>query len=100
LKISLTVKGVNAYFTRKKRMPSKYVTRREQIINFIKEVIIPAVEKQKTGNYDKAVNVIIVHKSVSKNMAQECLDAVIDAGLLKKKKAGELIKGREGAISL
>lgn len=81
-------------------MPSKYITRREQIINFIKEAIIPAVEKADTGSYEKAINVIIVHKSVSKNMAQECLDAVIDAGLLKKNKAGELVKGKEGAISL
>lgn len=62
-------------------MPSKYISRRDKVMQFIKTVVFPSLAK-KVGSYEKTVSVIVVHNGTTPKLAKECLDASITAGLI------------------
>ncbi len=64
---------------------------------FIQATVLPTLEKKQV-TFQKTVSVIMVHKGVTQKVAEECLNAVIAVGIIKRDSEGNLLKGNGGAI--
>jgi len=67
-------------------MARKYISNREKIQNFLLEVIIPIIKKEKDLDYEKIINETAMHLGVSKNSVEENLRTFIDSNIIKEMK--------------
>ncbi len=63
-----------------------YTSRREKILNFMKNVVIPTIKKNKDVGCKKLISYICIEFFCSVKVAEECLAQFIEQGIIKREK--------------